>query len=332
MNNGSFKVDFVGIGAPKCGTTWISAMLHEHPDICHSRRSEVSFFDSPTRRDREGLSSYKTGGKFPFIDDGAEVNFFDAPHLYKKGLEFYKTFFSHCKPDQIKGEFTPGYIDSPVAAERIKKHNPNVKLIVCLRNPIERAYSQYSAQARRGKNILWLSSFDEIQRNQNNPYFKDGMYYAHLKQYIEMFGRKNILILILEDAKKDPLRFVKGIYSFLGVRDDFVPPSLTKKVNATADKAAAHSLTLNQWLLYGKPGAILSKYLPFYKEIRRFLRKTGIYRKTKKIVERLNRNNRKKGWIQPPMSQKTREFLQKAYRDDISQLEKLLNRKLDFWM
>src|SRR3989344_9560618 len=132
MSDSEFKVDFVGIGAQKCVTSWISALLHEHPDICHSRRAQTSFLNSPNRKLRRGIKSYEKGKEIPFTNDGAETNFFDVWVKYKKGLEYYKnTYYSHCKSGQIKGEFTPGYIDSPTAAERIKKHNPNVKLIVC---------------------------------------------------------------------------------------------------------------------------------------------------------------------------------------------------------
>lgn len=291
-----FKVDFIGIGAPKSGTTWISQCLDEHPDVCHSHRFETVFFEN--------------------------MNF------YRKGLTYYEKFFSHYKPGQIRGEFTPTYLYSVKTAQRIKEAFPQVKLIVCLRNPIERAYSHYLAHARHGKHILWLNSFDEIRTKQDNPYFQRGLYYEHLQRYIKMFGREKILVLLAEDCRSKPQETVRSIYAFLGVNQNFIPPSLLKTINS-AQERGVHSVAVNQWLVYGKLGAALKTRLPLYQQLRWVLRKTGIYKYSGKVIERLNRKN--KPWKRAPMSQEARGFLRCAYRQDIANLEILLNRKLDFW-
>jgi len=295
MTDESFKIDFIGIGAPKSGTTWISQCLDEHPDICHSHRFETVFFEN--------------------------TNF------YRKGLAYYGKFFAHYKLGQKRGEITPTYLYSAETAQRIKEAFPQVKLIVCLRNPIERAHSHYTAHERHGKNIIWLKSFDEIRGNQGNPYFKRGLYYESLQWYITIFGRENILILIHDDIKTDPRQFMQKIYSFLGVNPDFVPPSLLKRINA-AEERGVYSKSINQWLLYGKLGKALSR-LPFYKQLRRLLIWTRIFKYTRKAIGLLNKRN--KAWVRSPMSQETREFLKRAYQKDIANLETLLNRKLDFW-
>ncbi|MFX0073102.1 MAG: sulfotransferase domain-containing protein, partial [Candidatus Hermodarchaeota archaeon] len=111
MINSSFAPDFIGIGAMKAASEWILSCLDEHPEIC--------------------VTSYK------------EINFFNKPYNYEKGLKYYYKFFSHCPKDKIKGEFTPSYMLSPMSADLIYKTFPQVKLIVCLRNPAERAYSDY---------------------------------------------------------------------------------------------------------------------------------------------------------------------------------------------
>src|SRR6056297_562433 len=106
-----FNIDFIGIGAQKAGTSSIFHFLKEHPEICTSSKKEIHFFDK-------------------------EYN-------YLKGIKFYRKFFNNCSSKNIKGEFTPRYIYHPKVAQRIKKYFPDVKLIVSLRNPIERAISHY---------------------------------------------------------------------------------------------------------------------------------------------------------------------------------------------
>ena len=98
--------DFIGIGASKAASSWIFSCLKEHPEICVSSKKEI--------------------------------NFFNKPYNYNKGIEHYKSFFKHCPKKSIKGEFTPNYINSTQVPQLIHKHFPNVKIIACLRNPIDK--------------------------------------------------------------------------------------------------------------------------------------------------------------------------------------------------
>ena len=114
------NVDFIGIGAERSGTTWVSNCLNDHPEICFSKQKEIFFFNKLDR------------------------HFLKLENLrYKRGINWYKGFFNHCAPGAIKGEFTPTYLFCPYAPRRIKSYFPNVKIVVCLRDPVERAFSQY---------------------------------------------------------------------------------------------------------------------------------------------------------------------------------------------
>ncbi len=115
------KIDFIGIGAAKAASTWIFTCLNEHPEICSDSRKET--------------------------------NFFSRYYNYKKGIKYYYSLFSHCSEDKIKGEFSPTYISSPQAPYLIYKHFPEVKLIACLRNPVDRAYSEYNFRVRTKSGI-----------------------------------------------------------------------------------------------------------------------------------------------------------------------------------
>jgi len=114
LKNEDFKVDFIGIGAARRGTTWIYECLKEHPQICVSKIKEVRFF-----------SDQRT---------------------YRKGMKYYQSFFNHCSGNKIKGEISPAYLwgkNGENVASLIKKHFPGVKIFAVLRDPAERAYSHY---------------------------------------------------------------------------------------------------------------------------------------------------------------------------------------------
>ena len=124
-----WKVDFMCIGAMKAGTTWIHGILAEHPEV--------------------GMGS------------GKEVHFFDDEQAYAKGLDHYRSFFAHCAPGRLLGEVTPRYIHMPVVAGRIHAHNPDAKLIASLRNPIDRAWSQYRFDIHQGGRMSFYKSFED---------------------------------------------------------------------------------------------------------------------------------------------------------------------------
>lgn len=126
-NNHKQSPDFIGIGVMKAATTWIFQCLVEHPDICGSSKKEIHFFDRPEN--------------------------------YKKGLEYYKAFFNNCSHDKVKGEYTPRYIFSKDAPELIYKNFLDVKIIACLRNPVDRAASHYKFSVCQNGRLSVFCSF-----------------------------------------------------------------------------------------------------------------------------------------------------------------------------
>ena len=293
----TIKIDFIGIGAQRCGTTWISQCLKEHPQICFFSTKEGSFFN-------------KENGDI---------------HRYKAG-------FSHCKSYQIKGEYSPQYIhpeDDPQheAPKRIKSMFPFVKLIVSLRNPIERASSQYALYRIKGKEKAL--TFGEAILRSEYKYIEAGFYFSFLKPYFKLFPHENILVLIYEDIKKDPLKFIQSIYRFLEVDDTFVPPSLKKEISIRQRIKIIillDRLAVNLYSFFSKTpwGKILIKLLKIIKITRllRYLeREFGWYYMPtpKTLKERIT--------IRPEI----RRFLQRIYSEEIKNLEKLINRDLSFW-
>lgn len=291
----NFQVDFIGIGTIKSGTSWIYQCLKEHPQICASIEKEIYFFCRQSK--------------------------------YEKGLNYYQSYFSHCPNKMIKGEFTTNYLSNKKSSFLIKKHFPKVKLIACLRNPIQRVYSNYYYDKVRGKRS---GSFEKYLK-ETPEYIQNGLYYTHLQEYLKLFPRENILILIYEDISKNPLQFIQGIYKFLEVNSNFNPPSLNQRVNPTSKDRLFVSWFSS--VNFQKTLTFLKKHF-WGRQLIKLLKLTKIstlllFLKVKNVKDVLDKSN--KIFLKPPMKPETRSYLQKIYKDEINNLEKLIDRDLSFW-
>ena len=126
--------DFLGIGCQKGGTTTLFQMLRKEEDI--------------------------------WMPDCKEIHFFDKK--YQRGAEWYRLQFTKAKKQQKCGEITPFYLFHPEVAERIKRHMPNIKLIILLRDPAKRAISQYQHAVRKGFETLELKEALEAEEDRMN--------------------------------------------------------------------------------------------------------------------------------------------------------------------
>lgn len=194
---------FLVIGSQKAGTTSIYNVLKKHPQI--------------------------------FMPETKEINFFFHEYLYSRGIEFYELYFNSEKSDVI-GEASPGYICHPEAPRRIKKHLPNVKLILTVRNPIDRAYSQYYdnrrqlSETRPFHQTLFTALSDEYSPGECG-YFSRGIYIKYIKRYLEYFHHDQLLILLFEDLLYKPKYFFRKCLRFLEVDDSFECPEMELKFN-----------------------------------------------------------------------------------------------------
>lgn len=281
MNN-NFKIDFVGIGAAKCATTWIYECLKEHPQIelaPKDQKDKVLFFKDPDSRE----------------------------------MKEYRSWFR--REDTVKGDFHVHYLESEQALRRMKKHNENMKVIVCLRNPVERAWSHYNYYKFSSEQPE--ISFEEAAKKE--PEIIDsGLYYKHLKKYYHAFDDSNILILIFEDLKEDQLNFIQNIYHFLGVKQDFTPPSLDLQINPTSFKQTGLGRLLHQRI--AKPLLKNTKWAWNLKE--------SVV--AKKIIGGFSEawgESKERKEMKPQMQKKLRNY----YRGDIQKLEELTGRDLTSW-
>ena len=199
------KVDFFLIGFQKCATTWVYKCLYDHPEINMSNSDEVHFFD---------------------------IN-------YHKGNDFQNSFYTNKDDAKIIGESTSSYIRSSTAAKRIFEHNPNAKFIVCMRNPVERAFSHFWHEKKKNKINYSLEDTFNYSGSGNYDLFNDvietGIYIEHIKKYLKFFELKNFHFIYDFQLNQDVNSVIKNLFTFLNVNDSILPSSIDKRVNKSPE-------------------------------------------------------------------------------------------------
>jgi Sulfotransferase domain len=188
-------IDFIGIGAQKSGTSWAYTCLYDHPEVC-----------APIK----------------------EIHFFSRPR-WSEGREWYERHFNTCGAGKLRGEFSTSYLYSKEAPERIHSYCPNTKLIAILRNPIDRSFSQYRNAIKAGE-IPEATPFEEYLTREPSA-LEQGLYHEQLVRYDALFPKEQMLVLIYEDIRKDPVLFMKRIYEFLAVDTSFVSSMVYEEIN-----------------------------------------------------------------------------------------------------
>jgi len=193
--------EFIIIGAAKSGTTALYEYLVEHPDVFMSPIKETNFF----AWDASGVKSI----------------FGDKPNNYfpVKSISKYQEIFAKAEAGKVCGEASPLYLESATAAIKIRETIPNTKIIVILRNPADRAFSDYCMQIRHS----YTGETVEEGLAPDSHSVQGGNYYTMLKQYYDIFPSENILVLKFEDLKSNPEQQVQKMFDFIGVDGKFLP-------------------------------------------------------------------------------------------------------------
>lgn len=234
--NTPIELDFVGIGPQRTASTWLDEMLRRHPSI-----------------------ALPAGVK--------ETKFFDE--RFHKGFDWYARHFIDATPSQIRGEIGPTYFDHDAARERLKRAFPQLKVIVNLRNPVERAFSVYRLELTKGR---VTGGFRQAVAK-TPRIITSGHYAEHCPKWEAAFGRENVLYLLQEDSRTHPEQVLDRVYDFLGVprvpmpsvaREDFsvthVPryPRLARLFSETA--RLLRGLRLHWLVNLGKAAALTRVY------------------------------------------------------------------------
>ncbi|PIO08356.1 hypothetical protein COU59_01885 [Candidatus Pacearchaeota archaeon CG10_big_fil_rev_8_21_14_0_10_34_12] len=243
-----------------------------------------------------------------FMSEEQRPNFFgehiDPNAEYYITEERYLSLFKKVKNENIIGE-SSHLFGSTIAPNQIKKFNPYSKVLIILRSPIEVLRSNIDYD---GYKKVWSLIFT----------LKELLYYENLKRWIDVFGKKNVHIIIFDDFEKDVKREYKKVCDFLGIDNTFVPKF--ERLNFAAK---------TNYPFFMKIAFFIWNKLPF---IARLKAKEFIGSKKKEKIQKNYRKMDNHNEVKTSIIPKDKRELQKAFfLKEIEQTEKLLKRNLDSW-
>ncbi|MEM8640034.1 MAG: sulfotransferase [Cyanobacteria bacterium P01_G01_bin.54] len=286
MHLGEYAPNLIMIGAGKVGSTSIYKYLRDHPAVCLSKSKELFYFLPSAIRE-----SHKPWGAITTPED-------------------YIAQFSHYKPGQAIVEISTNYYAYPESAALIKAACPQVKLLMVLRDPANRAFSSYNMRLRNVGDVRPLSK--ELTDTQSK-FIQRGFYFAQLSTFLKSFNREQIKILFFEEFIANKQRFSQELCEFIGI--EFFPW---------------------QQQYHGRPGGapqkrwlhqLLSKQNPMRTAIENMLTAFIDEREVEEARKKIIQSNIKKVSLPPAL----RGQIIQIYANDIAQLEEFLGRDLSHW-
>lgn len=296
--------NFLLIGAQKAGTTALNYYLKEHPQIYMSPIKEPGFFDFE--------------GQKPNFAGPGDRELYD--HV-STDIESYRQLFQGVSDEIAIGEATTWYLYSSKAPERIKQYIPDAKLIVILRNPVDRAYSAFMHAIRDSRESITdfarALEEEETRISQNWEYIwhykQMGFYSVQLKRYFDLFDRNQIKVFLYEDLKDNPDALVQDICQFLNVDETLISGSLPRR---------------------NVSGLPKNKFLDFFleKQNAQWIKKPFKLFLSSKIRENIVVTLKNKNRTKPSISPAVKIQLTKVYREDILRLQELIEQDLSSWL
>lgn len=305
------------VGTAKAGTTALHDVLDKHPKIQMCPVKEPNYFSKDIEIENFCLDQKNRfkNQSVKFEQDGKVK---PRHKLYVKDLDLYMRLFAdfNDKSAQYIGESSVSYLYSKVAAEQIYSFNSQAKIIIILRDPIDRAYSHFLMDTKVGRNKS-MNFIEAVELDLKSPtkdwendhlYIDLGLYYLQVKRYLELFPRKNILILNYDEFKLDNKKVLDIIGRFLGVTDLSENTSIQKKNIAKVPRNAL---------------------------IKRLFRSNRVKQISRKIFSSRIRSTLKNQLLTsrkvPLLNAEDRALLLPYFLNDIEQLENLLNREFKSW-
>ena len=265
--------DFVIIGATKSATTWLTTNLRAHPQV---------FMPSP------------------------ELHYFSR--WFDRGDDWYRAQLAGAGAGQLLGEKSASYLPHPEAPRRLHSLLPRAKLMVQLRNPVERAYSDYCMHYRRGEVSRDLGRYLDARQTPIPRLLEDGFYHRHLMRFLAVFPSEQVKILLYDDIRERPGEVFRGVCGYLGIDDAIAPQTVERRVK---DKATPVVPPGARRLL-----APLKALVEPYRETRAFVAARSL------IARQLR---------YPPLTPELRLRLEAHYAEDVGRLAELLGRDLSIW-
>lgn len=284
--------NFFLVGAHKAGTTAVARFLGQHPEVFMSPVKEPRYFAL-------------AGESRTFTGPGDPANSFD-----RHREEDYRELFGGVEAEKAVGEASTIYLYHRDAAENIRRRVPEARIIAILRQPVDRAYSNF-LHCRRDGQESYEDFLDALKQEANRVesgwgplwhYQRKGRYAAQLARYLRHFPREQILVAIYDELKRNPVGLLQRIYSFLGVEEGFVPDT-ARRWNPGG---VPHSVTLQRVLKFPNPlRSTIGAFLP-----------AGAKRTLKHLIQRANLRPA------PKLPEDVRDALTRhLYTDEIAEME-----------
>lgn len=287
------KPNFLCVGTQKAGTSSIHAILKQHSQI--------------------------------FLPRTKELHFFDREENYTQGIEWYSQNYSGITTETAIGEVSHGYLYSKNAPERIMQHlGKDVKLLFSLRNPADRAFSNYKMIVGRGleKNKFKKAIKIDLKKIKNSEqyaipfhYINRGFYYQQIQNFLKIFPKENMFFILFEnDFLNNRKHTFEKIYNFLGVEYEDISVNVkitpqTHYKNQNADKILNTTHPINQFAKKIIPSKKLRTNIKYFF--------TKLNQKPTANISEL---------------EEMRPFLiNEVYKESILNLEKLIDRDLSSW-
>jgi hypothetical protein len=288
--------NFLIVGAPKAGTTSIAAYLNEHPEVFISEEKEPFYFISDVIKNMS-----KEDPMYDVIMKKARLNWDD----------YFKLFSYATDKERLRGEATVHYLyHYDTVIPEVKKKLGDVPIIIILRNPVSRAFSNYSYQSR-GQLVSFEQALELEEKRKEKGfnsfwfYKGTGEYCEPVTSYLENFSK--VYIGLFEDFKCDPISFMQSIYRFLEVNES-ITPEVTERHNQTL-----------------VPKNKFFQVIYFLKQRHKYISNV--------FPASLKRSIRKKVFVsnKQKINAATEKMLKDYFRKDIQDLEKVIQRNLTSW-
>lgn len=301
------KIQLMIVGAQKAGTSSLLRYLAQHPDIHTHAQPEMTFF----LQAREYTRGYEWAfGKY-FTGQNSHDEIQDK-HLIAKNVMV---------------------MHSPEVMQRIYEHNPEIHLVVLLREPVARAYSAYWWARRRGwENIkTYEEALAAEETRLNEGWFKwrqcayqyNGIYYPHVKNLITQFGAGHVHCVLTDDLKDNAEAVCQQLFACIGISADFSPTIGERHNQATLPRSERFNFLFTQFL---------ASHNPLRRAIRKLVPDATAYKLRKAVLDWNDRSPTENiGSVPPPINPQTRERQMAYFQPFNDQLAALLDRDLSSW-
>lgn len=293
------------VGAAKSGTTSLYNYLIQHPDVFLPRVKEPNFYSNAES------------------DNPADYIIPKKGHTCHKRMindkSVYLSLYEEAKNQKILADASPSYLWDKDAAKKIHSDFPNAKIIILLRNPVQRAYSHYLMDLKYGNQpeVIFKEALLKDQMAQpkiwgkSHMYLDLGLYYQQVKRYLVSFQNKNVKIILYEDFIKSTEHVLIEIFEFLKIDSSVVSNIDYEKVH---NSYVIPNGKLSKALLkYKSTFGSLKNILPGF--IKNHLMKEILYKEAEK----------------PKLKNEDKLFLSNYYKEDILKLQSLLGQDLSKW-